>query len=114
MLLEGFKGNDSSAFGTWNFGPEEGETWSVVDVVMEFCSKWRLAKIETQKGEFKESQFLGIDASKARHAGWINPWNVQTSIELTAEWYRFVLDDGINPSLVMQNQLARYMNDLNQ
>ena len=112
MLLAGFEKCSDQYFGAWNFGPDDLDLWSVRDVVTEFGFQWESPKIEIQSGEFKETLFLGIDPSKSRRAGWINPWNVRTSIEMTAAWYRKVMEEGINPSIVMENQIQQYMRDL--
>lgn len=75
--------------GSWNFGPQRNETMKVKKVVKLFFNFLNLKKkIIFKKGNFKETNLLKLDSTKAlKKLKWKNKWNMNLSISKTAEWY---------------------------
>lgn len=100
---------DMNVAQAWNFGPDRRDEASVRDVVALLQRDMPIEWVHVPApSHLHEAAVLRIDATKARtQLGWTPKYNVEQTMELTAQWYRRVLD-GENASLVTAEQLERY------
>ena len=77
--------------GAWNFGPQEVDQKTVMDVVRHLKTHWSQIdfKIVPEIKHFHEAERLKLDCAKA-HArlGWKPIWNDVNMFEKTVQWYR--------------------------
>ena len=76
--------------GAWNFGPMDGEVWTVEDVVKATIRSWGKGSYRVEShGNPHEAHWLKLDCSKARiELDW-KPWySVKKALEKSIEWYR--------------------------
>lgn len=97
--------------GPWNFGSDEEDHLTVLEVAKELQKSWPKIDFETRpqsKGPH-EATLLKLDCSKAR-AGleWRTLWKGSRMFQKTAEWYRAFYDAG---QVLSSEQLARYVGD---
>ena len=77
--------------GAWNFGPQEIDQKTVLDVVRQLQTQWSKInfKIVPDNNNFNEAELLKLDCSKANAGlGWKPIWNDATMFEKTVHWYR--------------------------
>jgi CDP-glucose 4,6-dehydratase len=76
---------------SWNFGPEESETYSVSALLESFKNLWGPGfswKID-DKVHPHEAQYLRLDCTKAKvELGWEPRWNLNAALEATIQWYK--------------------------
>ncbi len=103
-LIEGRKNFD----GAWNFGPELSENCSVADVLNKLQTHWpEMQWHKTLASQPHEAQLLHLDSTKAHdQLGWKPVWNLNTTLEQTANWYLTFLENKITMS---KQQLAEYV-----
>lgn len=100
--------------GAWNFGPDEGNVRTVRRVIERFAqaTAWReppRVRFGTVAKQPHEATLLKLDTSKARaRLGWEPRLDLDTTLALTADWYRAWLEGGDLRS-VSQRQLERYL-----
>jgi CDP-glucose 4,6-dehydratase len=109
LLAEKLIQRDASFAESWNFGPDD-ETNQPVSVMLDIMKilwpavKWELDGVQ---GPY-ESTLLHLDSSKARaRLGWAPVWNLNHTLQMTAEWYRSYYEK--NGLLVTESQLDRYI-----
>jgi CDP-glucose 4,6-dehydratase len=103
-LIEGDKNFD----GAWNFGPERSGNRTVADVLNTLQTHWaEMQWHQTTVPQPHEANLLYLDSAKA-HAqlGWQPVWNLDTTLEKTADWYSTFLD---SQTTVTSQQLAQYV-----
>lgn len=103
-LTEGDKNFD----GAWNFGPERSGNRTVADVLNRLKTYWpEMQWHQTTRPQPHEANLLYLDSAKARcELGWQPVWNLDTTLEKTAEWYRSFLNI---KTTISSQQLAQYV-----
>jgi len=76
--------------GAWNFGPMDGEVWTVEEVVKETIRSWGEGSYRVEShGNPHEAHWLKLDCSKARiDLQWEPRYNVKQALEKTIAWYK--------------------------
>ena len=91
VLAERSVANPSLA-GPWNFGPPEGDAWTVAELVESFSRAWgdgAVSRVVRRANMPHEATSLRLDCSKARSAlGWRPRVPLGAAVELSAGWYR--------------------------
>jgi len=75
----------------WNFGPDAEGSRTVGEVVERCATAWGsgVSWIQEAGDHPHEAAILRLDSTRARRRlGWRPAWNLETSIERTASWYR--------------------------
>jgi CDP-glucose 4,6-dehydratase len=76
---------------SWNFGPDEPETVSVLTVLEHLRELWGprvLWHLDAGPHPF-EAQSLKLDCTKAKsELGWESQWNLNRALEETVRWYK--------------------------
>jgi CDP-glucose 4,6-dehydratase len=106
-LLEGLPEFASA----WNFGPQEIDQKSVLDVVRKLQTQWSQIDFEIvpDKDNFHEAALLKLDCSKANaRLGWKPIWNDAAMFEKTVQWYR---DFYSSQRVLSQHQLDEYIGE---
>lgn len=90
LLAEKLIAGEKDYADAWNFGPDDA-TNQPVSVMLDIMKtlwpavKWQLDGVQ---GPY-ESTLLHLDSAKARrHLGWAPVWNLDQTLQATAEWYR--------------------------
>ena len=96
-------------FGTneeWNFGPVEGESKTVEELVKIFSSTWGTSlSTEYQSSNLKESSLLLLDSKKSRDKlQWADKLTFEQSIQWTVDWYK-----DSNPEIITQKQIRNFL-----
>lgn len=90
--------------GSWNFGPEGGDVWTVREVVTEVFREWGRDEdvLELAPSEMAETNMLVLDSGLARRElGWRSRWSVEDAVGTSARWYRaFYAGEGDARTLV--------------
>jgi CDP-glucose 4,6-dehydratase len=110
MLIESTPKIDDPVDPVWNFGPEPSGYKSVVDLVDEFnLHSNRKVSIELGESDFKESQFLTLDSSKAKQKlGWSNKLDFTQTIKWTVDWYEHV-ESSKDSLSISRRQIEKYL-----
>ncbi|EKD84374.1 MAG: NAD-dependent epimerase/dehydratase, partial [uncultured bacterium] len=108
-LLEG-QGRFADA---WNFGPDAGSNRTVSEILCLMQKFWPdLAWYTNSANQPHEACLLHLDSSKARALlNWHPVWDINATIQLTAEWYRQYMEDG---TLLSQIQIEKYQCELSR
>ena len=103
-LIEGDKHFD----GAWNFGPERGGNRTVADVLNQMQTHWpELKWHQTAAPQPHEANLLYLDSAKAQaQLGWQTVWNLGTTLEKTADWYRTFQS---SQTAISMQQLSEYI-----
>jgi CDP-glucose 4,6-dehydratase len=84
--------NEDSEFAQgWNFGPEDGDSVTVREVVEKIHLLWPKVEfiIAQNKTAVHEANLLKLDCSKAHQKlKWHGVWNCDTTFQKTIQWYR--------------------------
>jgi CDP-glucose 4,6-dehydratase len=91
VLLDG-----TAAAEAWNFGPDgEGEV-TVRELASRLHAHWPRMRVELDgDGHPHEAEILRLDCAKAKQRlHWHPVWNLETSVDRTASWYRAFNEDG--------------------
>lgn len=94
----------------WNFGPEDGSIITVRELAQRLIRAYgRGTIIEAQDPrQPHEAQWLKLDISKARaRLGWFPIWDIDTTVQRTAGWYRAV-DAGADAVALADADLHAY------
>lgn len=85
-LIEGKK----SFNGAWNFGPERTGNLTVAEVLNRLQIYWpEMHWHQAATPQPHEANLLYLDSAKAHtQLGWQSVWNLDTTLEKTADWYR--------------------------
>ena len=94
LLAKKLYENKNKYCGSWNFGPSVNETMRVKNIVKLFFKFLKSKKkIVFKKGNFKETNLLKLNSSKAlKNLNWKNKWSMRMSILKTAKWYEHYLN----------------------
>jgi CDP-glucose 4,6-dehydratase len=96
--------------GAWNFGPNEGDSRSVKEVVELLVDNWRggASWQQVQGSALHEAHFLKLDCSKARQElGWIPTWTLENAVNAVIEWHK-EFRGGSNVCSVMHRQIDEF------
>jgi CDP-glucose 4,6-dehydratase len=103
-LIEGDRNFD----GAWNFGPERSGNRTVADVLNRLQTHWpEMQWHQTAAPQPHEANWLYLDSAKAHtQLGWQPVWNLDTTLEKTADWYRTFQSSQIT---ISAKQLSQYI-----
>lgn len=103
-LIEGNKHYE----GAWNFGPERSGNRTVVDVLNRLQAHWpEMHWHQTAVPQPYEANLLYLDSAKAHaNLGWQPVWNIDSTLEKTADWYRAFHS---SHTAISAQQLAQYI-----
>jgi len=94
----------------FNFGPDFGQYFQVEKVANEFLKQlgqgsW---KLDTEP-HLREAHFLTLDSRKAaRELSWVNRYNFEKSLQVTANWYLDYLE-GNDLKISSRSQIKEYL-----
>ena len=101
----------------WNFGPDEGSTVRVEDIILAIQKHWKeLAYyVESSAKIVHETNMLSLDCTKAKkQLQWMPVWDIHKTIEKTTKWYMDFFKTKYN-SVDLQKRcmddLTAYVND---
>lgn len=114
LLLGAKLWEDRNAYaGSWNFGPHENDTWTVVEVVQEIIRLWGEGSYRVDGNpKLHETRHLKLDCRKSRtHLGWRPQYAIQDALSLTVQWYRAFYTGVAPPDLsnLAVGQIGSYM-----
>lgn len=96
--------------GAWNFGPSTNEVRTVknvAEVIVKHMGKGKVETVESEKN-VHEAGLLQLNCDKAHHLlDWHPHWQVDKTLEVTALWYKNVLD-GENAEDVTRRQINEF------
>lgn len=94
----------------WNFGPESNDNLTVSEILIRFNKYWPdLLWHIKQNIDHHETTSLYLDSAKARsEINWQPVWDINITLEKTAEWYQTWLKEKKSLSL---HQLSQFIND---
>jgi CDP-glucose 4,6-dehydratase len=76
----------------WNFGPESENTLQVGEVIEMMQKQWNELHViinEEEAKKYHEAKILKLDCTKAHDKlNWRSVWNMDTTINRTANWYK--------------------------
>jgi CDP-glucose 4,6-dehydratase len=99
---------DKSFGGAWNFGPERSGNRTVADVLNRLQTHWpEMRWHQTAVSQPHEANLLYLDSAKA-HAqlGWQPVWNLDATLQKTADWYRAFQS---RQTAISTQQLSQYV-----
>ncbi|MEY2740617.1 MAG: hypothetical protein RL283_719 [Actinomycetota bacterium] len=94
----------------WNFGPDEREAHTVMDVARDAVRIWGEGEVRVgdAAGDMPEATLLHLNCDKARgRLGWAPRWDFGRTMQETVSWYRRV-HDGEHAIDVTRAQVAAY------
>ena len=83
------------------------------DVVEGLIKNWETTdtkvKIETDKNQLKESNFLLLDSTKSREKlGWHDKLDFEETVRWTADWYK-AQSEGESAEALMLSQISKFL-----
>jgi CDP-glucose 4,6-dehydratase len=106
--------NPKDFSGSWNFGPSSHEVKNVLEVATFLFDRIEKGsiKIEDSVMHPHEANLLQLNCEKAnRLLNWYPRWDIGTTLENTAEWYKAFLQNE-DVSLVTKFQAYKYFKEL--
>jgi CDP-glucose 4,6-dehydratase len=91
MLAERLYVDGKGWSGPWNFGPGEGDAFSVAELVDMLIQEWGTGswRAEPSADGLHESAFLGLDSHRAQTLlSWRPQLKLRDAVRLTVGWYR--------------------------
>lgn len=95
----------------FNFGPDNKENKSVLNVVLEMKKSWQAVSwtIKKVKKAEHESKLLKLNSNKARvKLNWKNNLNFRESIKMTIDWYKNFYEKKEKNFLFSINQISNF------
>ena len=108
LLGQKLLSGDRSFADAWNFGPEPEGNRTVAEVLEKLNKHWEKMEwhVDSQS-QPHEANLLYLDSAKARsRLGWSPVWNIDTTIEKTAQWYEAWLS---NNKVISRQQYDTYV-----
>ena len=97
--------------GSWNFGPSEQSSRTVLEMATTIIHRWGEGSIEQQIDPHAphEAGLLRLNCDKANQIlNWHPRWGFQATIEATIDWYKAV-SSGISAAEISSNQIKAYI-----
>lgn len=104
LMKEGIKYS-----GAWNFGPEDRNIITVLDLTNKVVDKWGGGNyvINNNKTQLHEAKLLSLDINKAKYyLNWYPRWDIDKTVEKIIEWYKNYLN--VNVFDMCENQIKEY------
>lgn len=95
----------------WNFGPDDGKSITVKEVVEEVKKYWNTINFEISPApdHLHEANLLKLDCSKSHiKLNWRSVWDSTTTFEKTVKWYRSYYENGV---IETKENLDSYVTD---
>ncbi len=96
--------------GAWNFGPNDSDCRSVLEIVQILCQQWGGSahyQVEEKNGPH-EAGYLKLDSSKARSLLHWNPrWNLENALKKVVQWSQVYQSKG-NLASICQDQIDQF------
>ena len=110
LLAEAMTESGDAFSGGWNFGPDDGDVWSVRQIVDYLFPDGEGVNLSNAPHPH-EANMLKLDSSKARdRLGWKPVWAIDQALKATVEWHK-AWRAGRNMGVVCRDQIARYCED---
>lgn len=98
---------------TWNFGPLPESIRTVKDVADSLIKNWGATnskvRVETDKIQLKESNFLLLNSSKSREKlGWVDILDFEETMRWTTSWYKSH-SEGISAEVLLSEQVNKFI-----
>jgi CDP-glucose 4,6-dehydratase len=88
LLAENLFRHGDRFAGGWNFGPQDGDAWTVRQIV-DFLTRDGGTVVVSDSAQPHEAKTLKLDSSKARRQlGWAPRWPTEKALEMTGQWYK--------------------------
>ena len=97
--------------GAWNFGPQVGDTRTVLDVATAISNKFNdvEVRVDVPAEMPHEAGLLQLNSDKARQLlRWNTRWNFEQTMEFTVDWYKQILFDKRRAYDVSSEQITQY------
>jgi len=114
LLAQKLYENGQACAEAWNFGPDDNGARPVLEVVQELASLWgSQAQWQIDDGQYAhEAGYLKLDCSKTRaKLGWTPRWDLTTTLEKTAQWYRVYREQPQQLRKTTLQQINDYMKE---
>lgn len=100
--------------GSWNFGPDENEVYSVEAIVKKISAIWgKKDAFEVEQNEFHETSLLKLKCDKAKsELGWKSVLDIDTSLQMIVDWTKSYLASE-DMKKVTEQQIEFYLKKLN-
>lgn len=103
---------NSSHYPSWNFGPKNTKSKTVMQLVKEFFKSWGIKKDFKllKSNQFKEAKLLVLDSKKAnKELRWKSRLTFKETLSLTVEWYKnYLLKKNLEKLTI--SQINYYLN----
>ncbi|MBF0414797.1 MAG: CDP-glucose 4,6-dehydratase [Magnetococcales bacterium] len=108
MLGQKLLVGDKNFAEAWNFGPDPEGKRTVSEILGKLNLLWENMRWHiTERSQPHETTLLYLDSAKARsRLHWQPVWNIDVTLEKTADWYRAWLQSG---QIISRQQLADYV-----
>ncbi|CAN2170759.1 WcaG Nucleoside-diphosphate-sugar epimerases [Candidatus Nanopelagicaceae bacterium] len=98
---------------SWNFGPLPESIRTVKDVADSLIKNWGATnskvKVEKDKDQLKESNFLLLNSSKSREKlGWTDILDFEETMQWTTSWYKSH-SEGISAEALLSEQVNKFI-----
>lgn len=110
MLAERLWSNGTEFAGAWNFGPDDGPSVSVGELVDEMIDLWGDGARRNQgsRSPLHEANYLKLDSCKARELlGWTPVQSLPITLQWIVEWYSNFAETGKARDITLA-QLSQY------
>ncbi len=110
LLAEKLFENPQEYSHPWNFGPDSLNPRNVLEVAQKIVEIYGQGSVleSATPSNFHEANLLQLNCDLAHHKlGWRPRWQVEKTLEATAEWYRLI-DNGVSASEVTNSQIDDY------
>jgi CDP-glucose 4,6-dehydratase len=115
LLKPALLGHDDSApfHSAFNFGPHPEANRTVQELVEEILKHWPGSwHSAMQSNAPHEAGLLSLAIDKAIHTlGWWPVWDFSHAVQETTSWYRRFLEEDCDGSLLVNEQIGRYVGD---
>ena len=103
--------NKNKFSGAWNFGTNKNTVTNVEQIVKMILNFWGAGKYKIIKNKkFYEQLNLQLNISKAKKIlKWTPKLTIKKSVELTVEWYKFVLKEKKNYEKITEKQIKKFL-----
>jgi CDP-glucose 4,6-dehydratase len=111
LLIEKLAENSTKFDQSWNFGPNEKESKSVLFLIKKLTEQWgEQIQVEYESSDIHEENILMLNSHKARsNLRWKSKMNLEVSIKWTVEWYK-KYQEGKDMRKVTEQQIEKYCN----